>query len=391
MKRKDPLNPLKAAVAAKLLPWFEQNKRDLPWRRRRTPYRVWISELMLQQTRVDQVAGYFERFMKRFPSLPALARASRQEVLKVWEGLGYYARARHLHEAAIFLVKKNKGRIPGTREELLRLPGVGAYTAAAIASLAYGQDEAVVDGNVIRVLSRLMAHGGDSRSLASRRQFQDWADLLLVRGASAAFNEAMMELGATCCTPRKPLCARCPLHEDCRAFAGGDPEAFPRKEPRARVPHKVVGAGVIVDARGYILVAQRKETAMLGGLWEFPGGSLEKGETLQQCVARELKEELGVAVEIGPRLTTVHHAYSHFTIELHAYWARIQSGRPRAIHCAAFAWSRLSALRTRPFSRADLQIIEALEALGRPHRFPPRRRLPGKGSVSGKQTRCLPH
>ncbi|HBA82855.1 MAG TPA: A/G-specific adenine glycosylase [Verrucomicrobia bacterium] len=368
--QRDLLNKWRRAISERLLPWFIENRRAFPWRQRRTPYRVWISELMLQQTRTEQVVPYFLRFMKSFPTLKALAQAPRQDVLKAWEGLGYYARARNIHETARRLLALHRGRFPREVDGLRALPGIGPYTAAAIASLAFGVDAAVVDGNVIRVLSRLMAFGQDTRLGSARRQFQAWADCLLVKGQSALFNEAMMELGAIVCTPRKPRCGVCPLQSVCMAFAGGDPEAFPRRPKKARVPHKVVGAGVVVDTRGRVLIAQRKDDSMLGGLWEFPGGSREEGETLPQCIVRELEEELGIRTEPGPHLTTVHHAYSHFTIELHAYWMRIHQGRPRAIHCAAFTWVKLSELRKYPFSKADLTIIEALEARGEVHRFP---------------------
>jgi A/G-specific adenine glycosylase len=366
---REPTHQLRRAIQERLLPWFAKNRRSFPWRKQRSPYRVWISELMLQQTRTEQVVPYFHRFMAAFPHLEALARAPRQAVLKAWEGLGYYARARNIHEAARCLVEKYHGEFPRDVEGLRALPGIGPYTAAAIASLAFGRDAAVVDGNVIRVLSRLMAFSEDPKTGSARRQFQAWADRLLVPGQAGVFNEAMMELGAVCCTPRKPRCAACPLQKVCRAFASGDPEAFPRVSKKVRVPHKIVGAGVVVNSRGRLLIAQRKDNAMLGGLWEFPGGSREEGETLPQCIVRELEEELGIHTEAGPHLTTVHHAYSHFTIELHAYWMRILKGRPRPIHCAHFVWVKLSELRKYPFSKADLTIIEALETRGEVYRF----------------------
>jgi A/G-specific adenine glycosylase len=170
-----------------------------------------------------------------------------------------------------------------------------------------------------------------------------------------------MELGALICTPKNPTCLKCPLRGVCRAFARGNPERYPVKRKKSKVPHKVVGAGVIVGRDGKILIAQRKETSMLGGMWEFPGGTLEKGETMQECIRRELKEELGIQTRIGPRLLVVHHAYSHFTIDLHVHWARITKGRPRAIHCADFVWVKPAGMRKYPFSKADLQIVQCLE------------------------------
>ena len=210
-----------AAFHRDLVRWFKRRRRSFPWRANRTPYRVWISELMLQQTRADTVVPYFQRFMKRFPSLRALARAPRQDVLKLWEGLGYYARARHAQDAAKFLVEHFRGEFPRTRDGLLSLPGIGEYTAAAIGSLALGLDLAVVDGNVVRVLSRVMAYGGDAASSVGKKQLQSWADGMLIPGKAGLSNESLMELGALVCAPRNPACHECPLRGVCKAFARG--------------------------------------------------------------------------------------------------------------------------------------------------------------------------
>lgn len=359
------LPKMRKAVRTRLLAWFAQHRRALPWRSRRTPYRVWIAELMLQQTRVEQAEPYFRRFMKAFPSLRALASASRQDVLKQWEGLGYYARARRLHETARALVEHHGGHFPRTYDGLLKLPGIGPYTASAVGSLAFDLDVAVVDGNVVRVLSRLFGYRKDVASAAGKKRLQAWADDLLPKGRAASFNEAMMELGALVCTPRAPACGTCPLQTVCVARAEGRPERYPVKKRRKPVPHKVVGAAVTVRRDGRLLIARRNDHAMLGGLWEFPGGTRESRETLPACIVRELKEELGVDIDVGPHIVTVRHAYSHFTITLHAHWARIRKGRPRAIDCADYAWVEADALRDFPFSRADLGIIQALEKVDR--------------------------
>ncbi len=351
------VSALRRAVTARLLPWFRRQARALPWRRRRTPYRVLVSEIMLQQTRVETVIPYYHRWLRRFPTLGKLAAAEVDDALKLWEGLGYYARARHLHRLARRLTAAG-GRWPRTLDGLRALPGLGDYTAAAVGSLAFGLDAACVDGNVARVLSRATA-----RQLArSRPAAQAVADALLPPGRAGAFNEALMELGATVCTPRRPRCDVCPLRAVCRAYALGRVGEFPARRPARRLPHLVVGAAVTLNRRGEVLIARRKDDSMLGGLWEFPGGKREPGETLPQCIAREMREELGVDVVVGAPLTVVHHAYSHFTIELHAHFARLRRGRPRALHCAACAWSPVSRLRERAFSKADHGIIAALEA-----------------------------
>jgi A/G-specific adenine glycosylase len=342
--------------------WFAANKRKLPWRENRTPYRVWISELMLQQTRVDQATPYFHRWIDRFPTIERLAAAPADDVLKVWEGLGYYSRARRAHETARLLVGGRNGRFPDTLDGLRALPGVGPYTAAAIGSLAFGIDAAVVDGNVARVLARVFAFARNVKTAAGKKQIQAWAEQLLPHGRAGEFNEAVMELGATVCSPRKPRCDICPLRKICRAAALGVPERFPVATAKKAVPHKHVGAAVIAGPRSRYLIAQRNHGGMLGGLWEFPGGKQEPGETVEECIAREIREELGCEIAVGPHLVTVRHAFSHFTMDLHAHRCHIVRGRPRAIGCAAVKWVRAAGFADHAFGRADQKIIAALKS-----------------------------
>jgi A/G-specific adenine glycosylase len=345
----------------RLLPWFAENRRDLPWRRNRTPYRVWVAEIMLQQTRVDTVIDYYRRWMKAFPSWKALAAAPQSDVLKCWEGLGYYSRARNLHTAARSICDTFHGRAPGTATELRSMPGIGPYTAAAIASLAFNENAAVVDGNEIRVLSRLFAFGGDTKSAAGKKRMQAWADELLVKGLAGEFNEAMMELGALVCLPKNPKCAGCPLQNVCDALAKGSSSKFPVVEKKAKVPHITVGAAVTVNRKGEVLIAQRRQNDMLGGLWEFPGGKQEPGETIEECIARELYEELGIKTVVGEHVMIVNHAYSHFTMTMHVHQARIISGRPRPIHCADYVWVKVPNLGKYAYSKADLQVVAQLQ------------------------------
>ena len=342
-----------------MVDWFAEHQRDLPWRKKRSPYRIWLSELMLQQTRVDQVVPYFERFLKRFPTIKALAEADQQDVLKAWEGLGYYARARNLHKTAIYLHEECRGRFPKSYAELLALPGIGPYTAAAIASLAYGIDHAVLDGNVVRVLSRVFAFTPPVTRARNKQFLQTVAEALLPPGRAAAFNEGIMELGATVCKPRKPLCPCCPLNHVCKGQH--DPHAYPVKDKKKPIPTIVVGAAAIFDRRKRVLITRRHEKGMLGGLWEFPGGKLEANETLESCTAREIREELGLDIAVSEELLVVHHEYSHFKLEMHVFTCRITKGRPRAIDCADFAWCRIDELEAYPYSRADLYVVEALK------------------------------
>ena len=364
-----PDSQTRVAFVERLLDWFARHARNLPWRRERTPYRVWVAEVMLQQTRAETVVSYYERFLARFPTVHALADAPLEKVLKAWEGLGYYARARRLHAAARQIVIAHGGQLPDTFERLLALPGVGRYTAGAVVSIAFGRDVVAVDGNARRVLCRVFEVREDVARPAVQRRLEALAAGLLPPGRAGAFNEALMELGAIVCTPRArasggPRCDHCPLCDLCQAYAQGDPEALPMRRPRRRVPHYDVAAAVTIRDDGddsHVLVAQRNADDMLGGLWEFPGGKREDGETLPECLTREMREELGVEIEVGEPLIVVKHAYTHFRITLHAFRCRLMAGEPRCLDCAACRWVTFAALDALPMSVADRKIARALQ------------------------------
>ena len=339
--------------------WYRRHGRDLPWRRTSDPYAVWVAEVMLQQTQVATVRPYFERFMRRFPDVGSLARARPDAVLKAWEGLGYYGRARNLHRAAGQVAGKLGGRLPRTARELRRLAGIGPYTAGAIASIAFGADEPVLDGNVARVLCRVFAVGGDAKSSRVRRRLWSLAEALLPAGRAGAFNQALMDLGATVCVPRGPGCARCPLARACRARERGRQDRFPGRSPRRAIPHETAVVGLI-RRRGRLLIDRRRDEGLLGGLWEFPGGKVRRGESLAAALRREVAEEVGLRVRAGRKLTVVRHAYSHFTVTLHAFECAGAAGRARAIACAAVRWVRPSELGRYAFPAATRRIIAAL-------------------------------
>jgi A/G-specific adenine glycosylase len=326
-------------IAAPLLRWYRKNRRPLPWRRSKDPYRVWVSEIMLQQTQVAAVIPYYERFLRRFPTVRALARAPLQEVLKMWEGLGYYARARNLHRAARTIRKW-----PRTAQAWRLLPGVGPYTAAAIASICFGEPVPVWDGNVRRVLCRLL---GRESTMPS-----DW----IPRETPGDFNQALMELGQRICTPRRPDCPSCPLRRRCLARRRNMVDRLPPPNPSRRVPRLVIGLG-IVRRNGRVLIGRRPESKMLGGLWEFPGGKRRPREPVPDCVRREVREETGFGVDVGPRLALVDHRYSHLEVRLHAYDCRVRSG---ALRDRRFRWVRRSDLARYPFPAANLRILEAI-------------------------------
>jgi A/G-specific adenine glycosylase len=347
-----------------LLAWFESNRADLPWRQDRTPYTVWLSEIMLQQTQVATVIPYYERFLARFPTVEALADASLDEVLKLWEGLGYYSRARNLHRAAQVVAGEWGGEFPASVEGLMALPGVGRYTAGAIASLALGLDAPVLDGNVIRVLARLFDLTDDITQSSTRRTLWALVEEILPAGQAGPWNEGLMELGRLICTPRSPRCAVCPLAGRCLARERGTQEERPVRSPRKKTPHFDVTAGVIWGEDDHFLIAQRPLDGMLSGLWEFPGGKREPGETLPECLRREIREELGIEIRVGGQLATIKHAYTHFKITLYAFECWHIGGEPQAVECADWAWVRLDALDDYAFAATDQQIIAALRGGG---------------------------
>jgi A/G-specific adenine glycosylase len=363
------LQTQRAIAQEHLLAWFARHARDLPWRRDRTPYRVWVAEVMLQQTQVTKVQDYYTRFITRFPTVMALAEAPLDDVLKQWEGLGYYSRARALHRAAHVIVMEHDGNLPADVEALRSLPGIGAYTAGAIASIAFGIPAPAVDGNVHRVMARVLAWS-EPDAAGLEAAVRAWMPAGAPGesgtpgppGMPGAFTEALMELGATLCRPKSPQCLLCPWRDLCQARASGQPEAFPTPKPRKPIPHYDVVAAVTIREDGRVLVARRRQEDMLGGLWEFPGGKREDGETLPDALRRELNEEMGIEVAVGEELTVVEHAYTHFRITLHAFACLLaaDSPPPQCIDCDDFRWATSEEIAALPMSVADRKIAEML-------------------------------
>jgi A/G-specific adenine glycosylase len=313
---------------------------------------------MLQQTRVDTALPYYERWMARFPTIEALAAADQQEVLNAWEGLGYYTRARNLHKAAQLLVQEYHAQLPANIKALRKIPGIGPYTAGAIASLAFGLDEPVVDGNVRRVLARLFNLTEPADTPAGTRRLWELAAAHLPPGRAADYNQAFMELGALVCTPRNPDCEHCPVNIHCEAYRLGVQEELPKLKLKPPIPHYIVTAAVI-HRNGHLLLAQRPQDGLLGGLWEFPGGKLEPGEDLYTCLQREIREELDVDIQPGGSLGTYTHAYTHFRVTLHAFSCTLAGdGEPRPVGVAALAWAPPTALPDYPMGKIDRQIAK---------------------------------
>lgn len=347
-------------IALAILDWYAKNARSLPWRGRSSPYAVWVSEIMLQQTRVETVIPYYERWMERFPDPLSLANASEEEVLRYWEGLGYYARARNLHRAARLLQQQYQGALPQDLKTLRRLPGIGDYTAAAIASMAFGQDEPTLDGNIRRVLARLTAHRMPLRTPQSDRELLQVARAHLPSGRAGAFNQALMDLGAMICTPRQPRCDLCPLAAHCQAFQSGLQSEIPVNTAKKLIPHYLVTAAVIAE-NGKFLITQRPRQGLLGGMWEFPGGKCQEGESLEACLKREIQEELALEIEVGQSLGVYRHAYTHYRLTLHAYRCTICGGnQPVPMQGQAFQWVERQQLPLFPMGKIDRQIARQL-------------------------------
>lgn len=343
-----------------LLAWYADHAADLPWREDQDAYRVWLSEIMLQQTQVATVIPYFHRFLDAFPTVHDLASASQDVVLKQWEGLGYYSRARNLHRTAQIVSRDLAGQFPVTVDGLLKLPGVGRYTAGAIASIAFDQRAPVLDGNVIRVFSRLFDIQDDVSQTATQKQLWSIAEDLVPQDTPGDYNQALMELGRTICKPKSPSCDGCPIAAHCAAYAAGVQEERPIKKKKAPIPHYDVTAGLVRNHEGHLLITKRPEDKMFGGMWEFPGGKQEPDEPLDACLRRELMEELGIRVQVGDYFVRVRQAFTHFKITLHVFECTLHedSADPECIDCTDFVWVAENDLDQFAFSRADRKVIE---------------------------------
>ncbi len=341
------------SFASRLLEWYELNKRSLPWRGHADPYAVWVSEIMLQQTRVEAVIPYFRRWMERFPSIGALAQSSERDVLNAWEGLGYYARSRNLRKAGKIVLQEYGGEMPRDVELLRALPGIGKYTAGAIASIAFGLDEPALDGNIRRVLARVFNVSQPARSSAGERALWALAAKHLPKGRAGDYNQAIMDLGATICVPRKPQCPVCPVRSICRARKLGIQGQRPVLGSRKEVPHHVYGAAVI-SRRGKVLLAQRPSNGLLGGMWEFPNGRVKAatGTGLEKTIRRLYDLD----VRCGEPLAVVRHGYSHFSVEVHAF--RCQADALPAKR--RLRWIAVKDLDAFPMGRIDRQIAKKL-------------------------------
>ena len=355
--------------------WYESNARDLPWRRSRDPYRIWISEIMLQQTTVAAVIPYFERFFERFATVDSLAAAGEEDVLKLWEGLGYYSRARNIHKTARLVVERHGGRFPEDVDTLLSLPGIGRYTAGAIASFAFDRSAPIVEANTLRLYCRLLGYEENPRSAAGQRVLWDFAQRVLPSRSCGQFNQALMELGSEICTPVEPNCSGCPLRSCCRAFADGRQNAIPAATPRPVVTH-VVEASVAVQKNGAYLLRRRGPGERWEGLWDFQRFSLADFEVptelkqnatgpgvpaaLKQRLEREVANASGIQAAIGPLVAEFHHTVTRYRIRLLCFCADYQTGKLSGRQNVA--WVRPSRFADYPLSVTGRNFAKLLAA-----------------------------
>ena len=376
------LSAVRQQSSSILLEWWQSHGRrdpqQKPWMYRAdtswplpnqllSPYGIWIAEVMLQQTQLQVVLPYWQRWMEAFPTLEALAQANEHDVLLRWQGLGYYSRARRLLAGAQQLIEQiaplsstTLSAWPKDLECWMSLPGIGRTTAAGILSSAFNSPLAILDGNVRRVLARLYAH---PRS-PSRDEglFWQWSELLIEADPVRArdLNQALMDLGATVCTPRAPNCGACPWREQCAAYAACDVEHYPVKDTPRAVPFQVIGVGVVLNDAGEVLIDQRLNEGLLGGLWEFPGGKQEPDEAIEDTISRELREELAIEVSVAEELITVEHAYSHKKLRFVVHLCQWRTGEPQPLASQQVRWVRPESLANYPFPAANAKIIAAL-------------------------------
>jgi A/G-specific adenine glycosylase len=332
----------------------------LPWRRTRDPYCIWVSEILLQQTRVDTVLPYYTRFIAAFPTAARLVAAQLADVLKLWQGLGYYARARHLHDAARIVMEQRGGQLPRSAAEWRELPGIGRYTASAISSIAADEPVPVVDGNVQRVLARLFAIRTAIERSATQAKLWSLAEVLLARKSPGAFNQALMELGARVCAPRRPQCGECPLRRWCAAESMGWQERLPARRAKRPVP-TIDAAAALLRRRGQLLLVRRPPTGLLAGMWTLPAVEITDGRSHADALRAWIRASLGVQVSVGPLLATVRHAFSHRHLRVHIYACMLAAGSASPRQSEGIRWVAPAHWADYPLATVDRKIIRSAQ------------------------------
>lgn len=339
----------------KILSWYRKNKVEFPWRLTNDPYKIWVSEIMLQQTQVTTVIPFYNNWIQKFPTLNDVANASDDDLFKYWEGLGYYNRVNNFRAACNEVIKKYNGKVPSEKVELMQLKGIGDYTSSAIASIAFNKKNYVIDGNVKRVMSRILCLKDYSK--VSMHKLSNFLSENICKNNPGDFNQGLMDLGRNICKPKNPDCNICPVEFSCQAKADDSIFLYPKTKPKKKKsPHYNVGVGIIWR-EGKILITKRKKNTLLGGLWEFPGGKKNVKESIKECIKREIFEELEIEVEVLNFITTVEHKYSHFSITLHAYNCSFAKGKIKCNSADAWQWIKPHQLDTLPFPKANHYIF----------------------------------
>ena len=342
-----------------ILKWYTKENRKMPWRGESDPYKVWLSEIMLQQTQVTTVVDYYNRWIKRFPTFQDVAKASKDEILKYWEGLGYYSRARNFHQSCIQLANENK-EIPKGVADFIKLKGVGEYIAAAVQSISFNIPVGVIDGNVNRVASRMNAF--KELPLKNKKRISAYMHEILDKNRPGDFNQALMDLGRYICKPKNPLCNLCPITFDCKSYKNQSQNKFPIKENKKPKPHYNVAVGIIWNNKK-ILITKRKEDGLLGGLWEFPGGKIESHESSVDALKREILEELSIKVKTKEIIHTVDHHYSHFSVTIHAINCVYNQGNIKLNGPTDYKWVTTSNFSNFAFPKASIKLFKAVKEL----------------------------
>ena len=340
----------------KLETWYSAFRRRLPWRETKDPYKIWISEIMLQQTTVQTVIPYYNDWMKQFPDMLTLSKVPLQKVLKAWQGLGYYPRAKNLHQASKIIMTDFNGHIPQNYDDLKNLPGFGPYTTAAVLSIAFDLPYLTIDANIRRILMRLLKWPRKASSSIDKKLHHFFSPLLPRRNMGI-LNQALMELGSLVCRPKNPLCLLCPVLDFCEAYKAGEQEVIPIPEKRS---YKKIQAVIgIIEKNGKFLIQKRPSTGLLADLWEFPGGKLEKGEPAEQALKREIQEEMGIEINEARFLTKVQHSYTQFQVTLHAFSCSLNTDP--VLDKNRHRWLSLKGMRQFPFPSGSAKVIKFLE------------------------------
>ena len=344
----------KIQISKQLLSWYDSNKASMPWRDDPNTYHIWLSEIMLQQTQVKTVIPYYYKWLQLFPTIYDVANADEQDILKAWEGLGYYSRAINFLDACKTVVNDYNGNIPTNQEDFLKLKGVGPYIDAAVRSIAYNDVVPTIDGNVNRVVARLLCL--DNAVNKERSKIYDFLMDCIDKLRPGDFNQALMDLGREICKPKKPICNECPIINQCQAYQKNTIQDYPVKLKSKKIPHYNVAVGVIWKNND-ILIAKRQLGGLLGGLWEFPGGKLSDSESAEECVIREIQEEVGINVEIKSFISTIKHQYSHFSISMDSFHCLYIDGDPQPKTSSEIKWISPLDIDKFPFPKANHKFI----------------------------------